>query len=45
MVSFSETEWKDSLINGFALVSKLGVGAGWACLMLLTGESFPTVVR
>lgn len=41
----SDTEFKQSLVNGFALTSKLGVGAGWASLMLLTSESFPTVVR
>ncbi|VDI56472.1 MFS transporter, OCT family, solute carrier family 22 (organic cation transporter), member 4/5 [Mytilus galloprovincialis] len=45
IVQIIATQYKFGLINGFALASKLGVGAGWACLMLLTTESYPTVVR
>jgi hypothetical protein len=36
---------KGNLINGFALTAKLCVACGWASLMLLTSESYPTVVR
>ncbi|CAC5421189.1 SLC22A4_5 [Mytilus coruscus] len=36
---------KDGLINGFAMATKLFLAAGWCALMLLTTESFPTVVR
>jgi len=36
---------KGNLINGFALTAKLCVSCGWASLMLLTSESYPTVVR
>ncbi len=36
---------KGNLINGFAFTAKLCVSCGWASLMLLTSESYPTVVR
>ncbi|XP_063442534.1 solute carrier family 22 member 21-like [Mytilus trossulus] len=45
VIQLLEIPNKGHLINGFALTSKLGVAAGWASLMLLTSESFPTVVR
>ncbi|VDI83464.1 Hypothetical predicted protein [Mytilus galloprovincialis] len=45
VIQLLEVSNKGQLINGFALTSKLGVAAGWASLILLTSESFPTVVR
>ncbi|OWF39251.1 organic cation transporter protein-like [Mizuhopecten yessoensis] len=41
----SDLDIKDQLINGFALAAKLCVASGWASLMLLTTETYPTVVR
>ncbi|XP_033759436.1 solute carrier family 22 member 6-A-like [Pecten maximus] len=36
---------KDTLINWFALASKMGVGVGWGTLIILSTETYPTVVR
>ncbi|XP_062619785.1 solute carrier family 22 member 4-like [Saccostrea cucullata] len=33
------------IINIAALISKMGVSAGWAALIIFTTESYPTVVR
>ncbi|OWF39252.1 organic cation transporter-like protein [Mizuhopecten yessoensis] len=44
-IQISDYEMKNSLINGFALASKMGVGVGWGTLIILTSESYPTVVR
>lgn len=33
------------IINGCAMVAKLGVAAAWAALMTFTTETYPTVVR
>ncbi|XP_060063863.1 solute carrier family 22 member 21-like [Ylistrum balloti] len=41
----SDLNIKHQLINGFALTAKLCVATGWASLMLLTTETYPTVVR
>ncbi|XP_069105025.1 solute carrier family 22 member 21-like [Argopecten irradians] len=48
MVAAAEiSDWsvKGQLMNGFALTAKLCVASGWAALMLLTTETYPTVVR
>ncbi|XP_061184984.1 solute carrier family 22 member 4-like [Saccostrea echinata] len=34
-----------TIINGCAMVAKLGVAAAWASLMTFTTETYPTVVR
>ncbi|XP_021376626.1 solute carrier family 22 member 6-A-like [Mizuhopecten yessoensis] len=44
-LQISDLEMKDSLINGFALASKMSVIVAWATLFMLSTESYPTVVR
>ncbi|KAK6195568.1 hypothetical protein SNE40_000972 [Patella caerulea] len=36
---------RSSLITGLSLLAKILTGAGWASLVLLSNESYPTVVR
>ncbi|OWF39254.1 solute carrier family 22 member 6-A-like [Mizuhopecten yessoensis] len=44
-LQISDLEMKNSLINGFALASKMSVGVGWGTMIILSTESYPTVVR
>ncbi|XP_033760155.1 solute carrier family 22 member 5-like [Pecten maximus] len=44
-VEISDLDEKDQLMNAFALTAKLCVASGWSALMLLTTETYPTVVR
>lgn len=45
VLQISDLELKDSLVNWFALASKMSVGVGWATLIMLSSETYPTVVR
>ncbi|XP_069105094.1 solute carrier family 22 member 6-A-like [Argopecten irradians] len=45
VVEVVDVENKDVIINGFALTCKLCVGAAWTSLIVLTAETYPTVVR
>ena len=42
---FTDPENSSTIINGCAMVAKLGVAAAWAALMTFTTETYPTVVR
>ncbi|XP_060063907.1 solute carrier family 22 member 6-A-like [Ylistrum balloti] len=45
VLQISDLEMKDALINWFALASKMSVGVGWGTLIILSTETYPTVVR
>lgn len=42
---FTDPANSSTIINGCAMVAKLGVAAAWAALMTFTTETYPTVVR
>lgn len=45
IVQYIDTDKRDSLTNGFALVANLGMATAWGPIQTMTIETYPTVVR
>ena len=44
-IVFSDSSVQDTLVNIFALGSRLGLAAGWTAQAVMTVEIYPTVIR
>ena len=45
LLEFSDEDFQGTLMNVFALGSRLGLAAGWTAMAVMTVEIYPTVIR
>ena len=45
LLEFSDKDFQGTLMNVFALGSRLGLAAGWTAMAVMTVEIYPTVIR
>ena len=44
-LEFADSAVQNTLVNVFALGSRLGLAAGWTAMAVMTVEIYPTVIR
>ena len=44
-LEFADSSVQNTLVNVFALGSRLGLAAGWTAMAVMTVEIYPTVIR
>ena len=44
-LDFADSSVQNTLVNVFALGSRLGLAAGWTAMAVMTVEIYPTVIR